>query len=296
MTLRQLHVLLTYTCNFECDHCFVYAGPRAGGVLTIDQVRSLLDQADQVPSIEWVYYEGGEAFLYYPLLLEAVREATDRGYCVGIVSNGYWATSDEDAVMWLRPLVDLGLADLSVSDDEFHYGRVGETPAAHAIKAARTLGLPGGSITIERPGSGAAAGERGAPVVGGDVRFRGRAADTLIAGLPRRPAESFVECPYEELEQPIRVHVDPYGHVQVCQGISVGNVWDAPLAAILDRYHPAAHAICGPLLRGGPAALAGERGVTAGSGYVDECHMCFETRRSLLDRFPGELAPAQVYG
>ena len=296
MPLEQLHVLLTYTCNFECDHCFVYSGPKAPGIFTIDQVRQLLDQAQQVPSIEWVYFEGGEAFLYYPLLLESVREARDRSYHVGIVSNAYWATTDEDAVMWLTPLAELGLAGLSVSNDRFHYDMDGETPATRAARAARTLGIPVGSITIEPTGVDAGTGERGAPVVGGDVMFRGRAVDTLVAGLPQRPAEVLVECPYEDLQQPTRVHVDPYGHVQVCQGLSIGNVWDAPMTAILNGYDPATHEICGPLVRGGPAALASECGVTPVSEYVDECHMCFEMRRGLLDRFPAELVPAQVYG
>ena len=47
MPLQQLHVLLTYTCNFECDHCFVYSGPGAPGILTIGQVRTLLEQAQR---------------------------------------------------------------------------------------------------------------------------------------------------------------------------------------------------------------------------------------------------------
>jgi len=25
--IKEVHFLLTYTCNFECDHCFLYCGP-----------------------------------------------------------------------------------------------------------------------------------------------------------------------------------------------------------------------------------------------------------------------------
>jgi len=28
MKLSSLHVLLTYQCNYECDHCFVWGSPR----------------------------------------------------------------------------------------------------------------------------------------------------------------------------------------------------------------------------------------------------------------------------
>lgn len=295
MAPEQLHVLLTYTCNFECDHCFVYSGPEAQGTFTIDRLRKLLDQAQEVPTIEWVYFEGGEAFLYYPLLLEGVREARERGYRVGIVSNSFWAVTEEDAALWLRPLAALGIEDLSVSDDEFHHGDVADSPAAKAMRAARTLGIPAGSITIE-PAGVEAQSDRGAPVIGGGVLLRGRAVDRLVNGLPRRPPHTLTVCPHEELEHPTRLHVDPFGHVQVCQGVSIGNVWAASLAGILAGYDAARHPICGPLLRGGPVALATENDVDPAKGYVDECHLCFATRRNLLDRFPSELAPAQVYG
>ena len=282
MTPEQLHVLLTYACNFECDHCFVYSGPEAQGTFTVAQLVDVLDQAQEVPSIEWIYFEGGEAFLYYPLLLEGVRQARARGYRVGIVTNSYWAATAEDAVLWLRPFAELEIEDLSVSDDAYHHGEVAETPAARAVLAARELGIPVGSITIEGAGGG--------------LMFRGRAADRLTAGVPRRPTHTLTECLYEELEHATRLHVDPYGHLQVCQGISIGNVWEARLGAILAGYDAAAHPICGPLLSGGPVALATAYGVEPSHGCVDECHLCFATRRRLLERFPAELAPAQVYG
>jgi MoaA/NifB/PqqE/SkfB family radical SAM enzyme len=29
--MNGIHFLLTYTCNFECDHCFLYCGPKSQG-------------------------------------------------------------------------------------------------------------------------------------------------------------------------------------------------------------------------------------------------------------------------
>ena len=29
MNLTGLHLLLTYRCNYDCDHCFVWSGPQA---------------------------------------------------------------------------------------------------------------------------------------------------------------------------------------------------------------------------------------------------------------------------
>jgi hypothetical protein len=138
-------------------------------------------------------------------------------------------------------------------------------------------------------------GDDGA-VIGGGVLLKGRAADELVADLPRRPFECFDECPHENLHSPARVHVDPFGNVLVCQGISIGNIWNKPLATIMSEYVPTEHPIVGPLLNGGPAELARQYRAAIEDGYVDHCHLCFVVRRGLAERFPECLCPKQVYG
>jgi hypothetical protein len=156
--------------------------------------------------------------------------------------------------------------------------------------------MPATSICIERPQVQAPRGEKGEPVAGGDVLLKGRAAETLTEGLPTRPIGSFGTCPHEELVTPSRVHVDVYGNVMPCQGVSIGNLWESPLATLMAEYDAGQHPVCGPLIRGGPRALAAEHGVDLEGEFVDECHYCFEVRKSLVDRFPDLLAPRQVYG
>jgi hypothetical protein len=297
--LTGIHLLLTYACNFECDHCFLYCGPQAEGTFTLGQLKAVLDDVERVGSVEIVYFEGGEPFLYYPLMVEGIRMARERGFQAGIVTNCYWATTEEDALLWLEPLASLGIADLSVSDDEFHHGSDPDNPAKHAVRAARRLGVPTDAICIDQPSVEMGIDkeqERGRPVIGGGAMFRGRAVDKLVQGLPTRSWRELTECPYEDLRDPGRVHLDPYGHVFLCQGLSMGNVWQSPLPELLAEYDAESHPICGPLLEGGPALLAARYGVEPGKEYVDECHLCYSTRLALLHRYPQYLAPRQVYG
>ena len=297
--LTGIHFLLSYKCDSECEHCFVYSSPRAGGTFTLEQLKQVFGELAKIGTIEWAYFEGGEPFLFYPLMCEGIRIARDMGFKTGIVTNAYWATSEGDAELWLKPLHDLGLADMSISDDAFHYENETTSPAKHALAAAMKLGMAYGSICIDKPTVGVRIEEeqdKGQPVIGGGTMFRGRAVEKLTDGLPGRPWEEFTECPYEDLRNPKRVHLDHYGNIHLCQGLSMGNMWEAPLSEIVRDYNAESHPICGPLVKGGPALLANEYDVRHEDEYVDACHMCYLVRRALLGRFPQYLGPRLVYG
>lgn len=297
--LTGLHFLLTYMCNSECDHCFLYCGPHAKGTFTLSQIRQVLDEAAKIGTIESIYFEGGEPFLYYPLMLEGIKIAHEMGFKAGVVTNGYYATSEEDARLWLKPLGELGISDFSISNDPYHYEDDKENPAICTFNAAKKLSLPVVEIAIEQPTvktDTADIQDKGQPIIGGTTMFRGRAVEKLIEGLPQRRWEEFNECPYEDLVSPSRVHLDSYGNVHLCQGLSMGNMWDTPLSKLVEQYDANLHPICGPLAKGGPALLAKEYQVKHGDKYVDACHFCYLIRLELLDRFPKYLTPRQVYG
>ncbi len=95
--LTGSHFILTYKCNFECDHCFLYCSPKSQGTFTISQVTKVLDEAQKIGTVDWIFYEGGEPFLFFPLLNESIKRANVRGFKVGVVTNAYGANSEEDA-------------------------------------------------------------------------------------------------------------------------------------------------------------------------------------------------------
>jgi organic radical activating enzyme len=295
--ITGLHLLLTYQCNFECDHCFVYSCPNAKGVMKISDIRQILNEAKRVGNIEWIYFEGGEPFLYYQTMLWGLRTAKGYGFETGIVTNAYWATSIEDAKEWLAPISEIGVSDLSISDDVYHYDEREENLAKYAYEAAKDLGLPVGKITIEDPKKYLKEIEwKGKPVVKGKVLFKGRAAEKLVEGLPRKPWTEFDKCLDEDFSTQSRVHIDPFGYVHICQGITIGNMKQIPLPELFANFDPEKHPICAPILRGGPAELVREYSVEHEEGYVDECHLCYSARLKLRKRFPNILAPDQMYG
>ena len=294
--LSGLHLLLTYECNYECDHCFVWGGPSQVGTMTLETVENIIEQAKALGTIEWIYFEGGEAFLYYDMLVAGVRLARQAGFKVGIVSNAYWATSDDEAEKWLAPLAGL-VDDLSISSDVYHGNEDGVSYPEIAREVARKLGIPVDFISVAAPEATDVAGAAGQlPAGESAVVFRGRAADKLASRVAAKPWEQFDRCPWEDLRTPERVHVDPFGNLHICQGISIGNMFQRSLPRIVDEYDPDEHPIIGPLLAGGPAEIVRRYGVRHEDGYADHCHLCYEARRLLRERFSDVLTPGQMYG
>jgi len=294
--LTQIHFLLTYACNYECDHCFLYCSPRSEGTFTISQIRKILEETKNLGTVEWIYFEGGEPFLYFPILQEGIKLAHEMGFKTGIVTNCYWATSKEDAELWLKPLLKSGIDAVSLSDDSFHSSDPENSPAKRAAEAAASLGIQSSTICIEAPTLKPPTDSKGDPVVDGGALFKGRAAEKLVANLPGKSPDTFTECTHEELVAPKRVHVDAFGNVHICQGISIGNFLEMPFSSIIKEYNADKHPISGPLTCKGPAGLAEAYQIKPKGDFVDECHYCYLVRRELLNKFPQWLAPSQVYG
>lgn len=296
MTLTGLHLLLTYQCTLECDHCFVWSSPYAEGTMSLQQVREILRQGQELGTIETIYFEGGEPFLCYPILVKAAQEAHAMRFKVGIVSNGFWANTYDDAMEWLCPFRGI-LSDLSVSNDLYHWNEVYEEKVKNALAAAEYLSIPIGTISIAQPETVNAAEAVGQlPVGESKLMYRGRAAGNLAGKAHHQSSKNFTTCPYENLNDPSRVHIDALGYVHLCQGISAGNVFETPLKELWANYVPELHPIAGVLLEGGPSALIQAYDVSENGGYADACHACYEARRQLRSLFPDILVPDQMYG
>jgi len=293
--LDGIHFLVTYRCTYACDHCFVWGSPDAEGTMTLAQITSAIDQAAEC-GIESVYFEGGEPTLVYPVVLAAAAHARRRGLEWGMVSNCFWATSVEDAKVWLAPFVDLGISDLSLSSYAYFVEDADEDCLRNAVLAARELGLPMGVLEVGAAACldipGLCLGEDV-----GEIMCKGRAAVELAPGRADRPPETLVTCPFEDFAEPGRAHLGCGGELQICQGISAGNVFADGLAAVLEGYDPARRPVIAEIQAGGPWALAQAYGhAPERELYADECHLCYEVRSALRVRFPDVLAPAQCYG
>jgi hypothetical protein len=295
--ITGIHFILSYKCTSECDHCFVFGSPQAEGTFTLSQIKQVFAEIEHIDSISAVYFEGGEPFLFYPLLTKGLVEANKRNLKKGIVTNAYWAISEDVAELYLKPLLALKINDLSISYDSLHDSKEEGDKALIALKVAQKLGIPASTISTDSPFLIAEADTTGEDSpIGGDVMFRGRAVSTLTDGLPSRNWTDFNHCPHEDLLNPERVHIDACGNVHLCQGLSIGNMWENPLSQLIQEYDGKGHPVASPLIAGGPAQLKKHFDLDVGEVFLDACHLCYCCRKELVGQYPELLGPKWVYG
>lgn len=232
LNLRGLHLLLTYRCDLECDHCFVWGSPRQSGTMTSQNIRRILREAKDAGTVEWIFFEGGEPFLYYPVLVEGIRWSANSGFRVGILSNCYWATDLEDALKWLTPFAGL-IQDFSISSDLYHCSEAMNQQAKNAYDAAEKLGIPVGVISIAQPEAADSVSALGQlPQGESAVMYRGRAAVTLAAEAVKQPWKQFTECsrkaarPRASARGPVRqpAHLPRYLNRQFVPSAATGTL------------------------------------------------------------------------
>jgi hypothetical protein len=294
----NLHILLTYNCSLKCKHCYVFSSPRAAGNISISQITNILNEARNLQDLDLIYFGGGEPFTQFPLLLRAVHLARKRGFNVGVTTNGYFARSVDTGIRFLRPLVNMGISEICISNDFFHFKNPESSPAKRALEAAQKLNLNTKWAFISESGTDKTDVDEAwttLEVINPRLMFTGRAAETLVAGLPASSLDSFNRCPRDDLNHPEQIYIDTYGYVQICPGISIGNAWKIPLGTIIEEFDAQNHPILGSLAVGGPSKLVEFFDIQTEREYVDACHCCYSIRRELVGQYPDQLAPRQVY-
>jgi organic radical activating enzyme len=132
---------------------YVFSDQRAPGKISLSQVSHNLNDGRNLPDLRWIYFGGGEPFTQYPLLLKAVQRAKKLEFNVGIETNGYFARTKSAGLRFLRPLAEMGVNEIRVSNDLMHYKNPDKSPASNAIAAARQLEIRTKVRSIPYPNS-----------------------------------------------------------------------------------------------------------------------------------------------
>ena len=315
----------TNRCPIECPFCGAECNPRNRDRLSLEFMTSVIDQAQDLGSLEVVVFTGGEPLLLGQDLLAAVRYCADHGLKTRVVTNAYWARSDVAADRWLSRLVDAGLSEINISCDDYHQREIPVENVRPADDTARRIGLPC-LVGHKEILSGSIHEESLSELLGVPMeRFRyGQVNpdnDVYLSSFNVPIAPQMHLIPDEEILFPDsddwkapctsvmeNIVVTPQREVGICCGmiprsvreVVVGSLDEAPLAQIL--FEADRDLIVNWLALEGPYGLMRfiqERApeIRFRDRYVGPCHLCSEilTRpdcRAVLTRHAGEHAEA----
>jgi hypothetical protein len=323
LTPADVGIILSYRCQAACRHCLYNCGPTWQDWMSRQQVQDALEAVLTLPQPVQVHLTGGEPFLRFDLLLEAVGLAAQRGIPCYVETNAGWCVREELVVRRLIALRDAGMQVLLISCSPFHAEtippartRLGLTAALEVLGPERViLYLPEWLAQIEQFGAHHPTSLEQYVEILGEARSGrlfwegygliagGRSGDQLGHWAARRPASAFQgwNC-RQEILYARHSHMDLYGNYisGFCGGLTVGDWHDLPRLRTdvgAGRVPP----LVKILIRAGPYGLyewAREDHAyqPLPEGYAGKCHLCVDVRRTLVQRGEfQELRPQGFY-
>lgn len=139
---KSLAFVTTNKCTAACRNCCFNCSPKNNKRLKLKNILAIIGQVvEDFPSVESCIFTGGECTLLKEDLAKAIEYASKRKLSCRIVSNGFWARTEEQAYSYLADLREKGLCELNLSTGDEHQKWVPFKNIINACKAALKTGL-----------------------------------------------------------------------------------------------------------------------------------------------------------
>jgi len=312
-------LLFTYRCTIACRHCLFNCSPRRpDACVSIEDGVEFMRQLRATDRV--IHIAGGEAMMYYEQMLEVCRLSHQEGVAPHFFeTNASWCVDDETARSRYEALRDCGVLGVLISADPYHQAFVPPARRHRAFQFAIEIygreNVIASDLSLEELLELRRIGRDEASV--GEYsrnhapRLVGRAGDSLMRHFPRRDPELLADdamwhgstrersCRQEfDPNTMWEIHIDPYGNIQTCCGIIVGNVHVKPLADYMRAgFHTDNELVRIAYEEGsyGYVELAERHGYEAPPDFAQKCGMCWEARKFLRPHYPDTFGPAEVY-
>ncbi len=311
-------LLISYSCNAKCKHCYLACGGRKDGKMSLEDARrNLLSFREEEIPKEEVHITGGEPFLDINYLIDILNVAHQAGYSgFGFVeTNAFWATDQQKCERVLETIKRLGVEKLCISADIFHQEFVPISKVRRLVENSYRI-LGANSVMLRWPKGLELAKHIGEMsdeeikeyILNPNREFRtrivGRGATDLVNFLPKKPAEDFRDSPcFEKIVGTGHYHFDL--HNDLIPGIGcviLGNSSNQTLREIIDGVSEENNPIFASLSREGPAGDLLNQAKARGykeleQGYCDKCHLCFDIKKHLKRKGhqTNEVGPNEAY-
>ncbi|RLE80920.1 MAG: hypothetical protein DRJ51_04850 [Thermoprotei archaeon] len=329
-------IILSYKCTGECRHCMYACSPKWSDYwIPLTDLKVILEKLVEGFSDHdlggimgvnvGLHFTGGEPFLNYPLLLEAVRIASRLGFPLTFVeTNCSWCINEDLARKHFQELKEAGLDGMLVSANPFVVEHVPFENISRALRIATEV-FGANKVIVYHPLFYESLKSLG---VKGRISFEdywremvernsyllalsfspsivlpmGRLPYRLGHLYKRMPARAFFnENCLAELTRPWHIHVDCYCNYipGYCAGISLGDAreLESIIAGVEVEDRPILKALASSLRELYEFAVKEYGYKEDRYGYVSKCHLCVDIRRHIVERTREfkELKPEEFY-
>jgi hypothetical protein len=304
----DLGLILSYRCLCNCAHCLYNCGSTWNDWMSMEAIYEALEATRTWIKPQLVHFTGGEPFLNFPLLHQAVTWATEMGILSYVETNASWCTRESFVRERFASLKNAGMPFILISCSPFHAEIVPPKRTLMAIAVAMEIFgsdrviiyLPEWLTQITRFGVEhpipleryiETFGRKAAGVMfwqGYELISGGRSGYQLGELAEHYHAENFQpeNCQHEVLFSP-HAHFDLYGNLipWFCGGLSLGD-WHSIPHLIASCQTASLPPLVQVLVESGPYGLYEIAKNTYGyknlsGGYVGKCHLCVDVRRHL---------------
>ena len=141
--LNKIEFVVTYACTGKCKHCSEGDHDVCGGHIDAEIAADAVKKIVRKYKINTVMAFGGEPLLYADTVYAIMRAAFEAGVPKRqVITNGYFAKSEERVKEVVKQLVECGVNDLLLSADAFHQESIPFEAVKLFAKEAKGAGLP----------------------------------------------------------------------------------------------------------------------------------------------------------
>jgi len=140
--MSNIGLVMTYKCQIACPHCIIEAGPHRSEEVSIDDAFKWIQQIAEYKNgrIKVLALTGGEPFYDVNKLKSVSDFAESCGLLVSVVTNAFWASTEEEAIKVLRRVPAIKM--ISFSTDQYHQKFISIERIRNAVIAAQKCDIP----------------------------------------------------------------------------------------------------------------------------------------------------------
>lgn len=134
--MRKIAFGYSTLCNIRCRHCVAAGEEPQSTKMELDRAKKLIHELADA-NVGGISFTAGEPFIFFNDIVELVGLCRSLNIYTRVVTNCYWAASEEKAREKMQVLRNAGLSQLRLSFSRYHQEHVPPVNIVNAVKGCR---------------------------------------------------------------------------------------------------------------------------------------------------------------